>query len=76
MGVAGVGVGVGGLVSNGPFSSGGQTSALTGVIHGNRHVIVLSCTHLQKNVCLHVISLFLVLTFDPTGKGSINFAFT
>ncbi len=35
---------------NGPFSSGGQKWALTGVIHGNMHVIVLSCTHLQKNM--------------------------
>ncbi len=32
------------------------------------HVIVLSCTHLQKTI---VCFLYLVLTFDPTGKGSI-----
>ncbi len=36
--------------ANGPFSSGGQKWALTGVIHGNMHVIVFSCTHLQKNM--------------------------
>ncbi len=35
------------------------------------HVIVLSCTHLQKNVSFHVL-LQLVLTFDPTGKGSTS----
>ncbi len=35
---------------NGPFSRGGQMWALTGVIHGNMHVIVLSWTHLQKNM--------------------------
>ncbi len=46
-------------LANGPFSSGGQKWALTGVIHGNMHVIVLSCTHLQeKHACFHVISLF------------------
>ncbi len=35
---------------NWPFSSGGQKWALTGVIHRNMHVIVLSCTRLQKNM--------------------------
>ncbi len=39
-----------GSQANGPFSSGGQKWALTGVIHGNMHVIVLSYTHLQENM--------------------------
>ncbi len=34
--------------TNGPFSSGGQKWALTGVIHGNMHVIVLSCTYYME----------------------------
>ncbi len=36
------------------------------------HVIVLSCTHLQKNMYVSMQFLYLVLTFDPTGKGSID----
>ncbi len=28
-------------------------------------------TFTEKHVCFHVISLVIVLTFDPTGKGSI-----
>ncbi len=44
--------------NNGPFSSGGQKWALTGVIHGNMHVIVLSYTFTEKHVCFDVISLF------------------
>ncbi len=45
---------------NGPFTSGGQKWALTGVIHGNMHVIVLGFTYTftEKHVCFHVISLF------------------
>ncbi len=35
-----------------------QKWALSGVIHGNIHVIVLSCTFTEKRVCFHVISLF------------------
>ncbi len=36
------------------------------------HVIVLSCTHLQKNMYVSMNFLYLVHTFDPTGKGSIE----
>ncbi len=32
--------------------------SLTGVIHGNMHVIVLSCTHLQKNMYVSMYFLF------------------
>ncbi len=44
--------------NNGPFSSGGQKWALTGVIRGNMHVIVLSCTHYMETYkffckCVH-----------------------
>ncbi len=29
-------------------------------------------TFTAEHVCFHVISVFIVLTFDPTGKGSIT----
>ncbi len=35
-------------------------------------VVVLSCTHLQKNMYVSMLFLYLVLTFDPTGKGFIS----
>ncbi len=36
------------------------------------HVIVLSRTHVQKNMYVYMYFLYVVLTFDPTGKGSIG----
>ncbi len=48
--------------NNGPFSS---------VIHAGYCAFMYTFT--EKHVCFHVSSLFyLVLTFDPTGKGSID----
>ncbi len=70
---------------NGPFSSGGQKWALTGVVHGNTHVIVLSCTHYMETYmflckCVHestVTCMFPCITpvsahfWPPLEKGPL-----
>ncbi len=62
--------GGGGGACNGPFPVGVNVS--TNWSNTWKHACYCAFTYAftEKHVCFHVISL-LVLTFDPTGKGSI-----
>ncbi len=64
-------VGLGRGRQNGPFSSESKVSTNWSNTWKHACYCAFMYTFTEEHVCFHVI-LYLVLTFDPTGKGSIT----